>query len=562
MPHDLVPTTSGLPMAFRVPSDRPAPSPISQLLFVIFKWRRLILALALAFTLAAIALAILKPPVRTASAKVLFKQDRAALQISGQAAPASRLPYSPQALQSEVELFRSRSVLRPVAVESLGPKPTNGEIEGKINGLRGNLVVAMVPDTSIIQVTYSGRSTTEAEKTLEKIINSYMEQHAAAFRDAPGVLAFYEQETSRAATELHNAEEALTKWQEANSTVAIEPEINAQLDKLGTLQKAVNQTEAEIQGTQARLATLERLSKGQPERAVMMRERVPNPLIAKLQADLAGAEVALKEAASVSPLVGKLKADLVAAEVALEDLRRRYTDRDRVVVEKKEQVAQLRQEVANAEKAAVDVAQERVKQVKTELATAQAEANIAGRESVGPNPLREGLDRDFLAARAQFTALTSQRDALHQQTKEAATALAALRDKRVGVERLLRNVALTRESYLGHAKRLEEARITAGLDKKNLSDLAIVEAPHSTGESDLMKRILIVVLASVVGLGLGVAAAFTIEFFNNAVRTSEDVEFYVGLPVVATIPALPASAGRLTALSRAALVPGAKSNHV
>jgi uncharacterized protein involved in exopolysaccharide biosynthesis len=291
----------------------------------------------------------------------------------------------------------------------------------------------------------------------------------------------------------------------------------------------------------------------------MMRERVANPLIAKLQGDLANAEVALKDATN-TPLVNKIKTDVVAAEVALEDLRRRYTDRERVVVEKKEQVAMLRQELASAERAAVEVAQERLKQVKVELAASQKEADIPGRESVGPNPLREGLERDLVAARAQATALASQRDALRLQSREAATFLSGLRDKKVGVDRLVRNVTVARESYLTHTKKLEESKIAAGLDKQNLTDLAIVEEPYATGDSDLLKRILIVILAAVVGIGLGVAGAFTIEFFNNSVRTSEDVEFYVGLPVVATIPALPGTAARLAAFAPAALTSGAKSD--
>jgi succinoglycan biosynthesis transport protein ExoP len=559
MPHDLVPTASSVPVAFRASSERPAPSPISQLLFVVFKWRRLILASAVVLTLAALVLALLKPPVRTASAKILFKQDRGAMQISGLSPQAARLPYSPQAIQSEVELFKSRSVLVPVARALLKvDQPSAAAVDAKVNSLRGNLLPAMIPETSIIHVTYSGRSNEEAEQTLGLIVRQYMDEHAAAFRDSPAVLAFYEKETSRAAADLHEAEEALAKWQAANGTVAIDPEITAQLDKLAMLERTLGQVEADIQGTQARLAALERLARGQPERAVMARERMPNPLIAKLQGDIANAEVALRDATN-TPLVTKLKTDIVTAEVALEDLRKRYTDRERVVVEKKEQVAMLRQELAAAEREAVGIAQARLKQLRAELVAAQADADVPGRETVGPNPLREGLERDQVAARAQATALASQRDTLRQQIREASAALAPLRDKKGTAERLLRNIAVARDAFLTHSRRLEESRIAAGLDKQHLSDLAIVEHPHATGDSDTMKRVLIVLLAAVVGIGLGVAGAFAIEFVNDSVRTAEDVEFYLGLPVVATIPALPGAATRLAALPPVALRAGTRS---
>jgi capsular polysaccharide biosynthesis protein len=37
---------------------------------------------------------------------------------------------------------------------------------------------------------------------------------------------------------------------------------------------------------------------------------------------------------------------------------------------------------------------------------------------------------------------------------------------------------------------------------------------------------------------LGVAIAFGLEFFNNALRTRQDVEYYLGLPVLAAVPEL------------------------
>jgi len=105
MQQDLVPTASAHPVPFRGSSERPAASAISQFLFVVFKWRRLVLGLALAFTIAAAVVAFLKPASHPATAKILFKPDRASLQISGLTAATARLPYSIQILQSEVEMF-------------------------------------------------------------------------------------------------------------------------------------------------------------------------------------------------------------------------------------------------------------------------------------------------------------------------------------------------------------------------------------------------------------------------------------------------------------------------
>jgi uncharacterized protein involved in exopolysaccharide biosynthesis len=545
MSGELVPTPSVVSDALRVArGQRAAPSAISQFLFVVFKWRRLILGLAVAFTIAAAIVAFARPASRTASAKILFKPDRAALQISNLAGATARLPYSPQVLQSEVELFRSRGVTVPVARAMLaaerpaGQEPAPDQIEAWAAGVSRNMLVTTVPDTSVIQVTYSAGTAEEALKGLDLIVRYYMDHHAAAYRDSPGVLGFYEKETGRAAAELRQAEDALKKWQEANRTVNIDAEITAHLEKLTTLERQLHQTEADIQGNNARLQSLERLAEAQPERSVMTRERLPNPLIAKLRADIADAEIAVRDAAS-TPLVMKLRSDLTMAQLALEDLRRRYTDRERVVEEKKEQIANLRQEVVNAERQAVADARRRLDQVKAELAQAQKEAEVEGRESTGPNPLREGLMRDLVTARAQATALASQRDALARQASAAADLLTGLRDKKVAVDRLARAVTVGRDSYLTYVRRLEDARISSGLDQKQLTDVAVIEPPYALPESGLGRKIVLVALASVVGMGLGLAGAFGMELLNNSVRNADDVEFYLGLPVLATIPVLP-----------------------
>ena len=63
--------------------------------------------------------------------------------------------------------------------------------------------------------------------------------------------------------------------------------------------------------------------------------------------------------------------------------------------------------------------------------------------------------------------------------------------------------------------------------------------PARRPSSDLNKRIIMVFLSAFVGLALGFAVALGLEFLNNAIRTRHDVEFYLGLPVLAAIPELP-----------------------
>ena len=86
MADELITTNSFRPV--RVAGDDSRHESVEQILYIFFRRKRMILGLFLAFTLAAAFAVWSKPPVRSASAKVLLKSDRVSLQIS-QLSPAS-----------------------------------------------------------------------------------------------------------------------------------------------------------------------------------------------------------------------------------------------------------------------------------------------------------------------------------------------------------------------------------------------------------------------------------------------------------------------------------------
>jgi len=509
MAQELTPAGSFYPAYPLQPENKESWDATKQLFFAIFKWQRLILGVFLAFTVAAAVAMFLKPPVRTATAKVLLKTDRMPLQISGLSNLVGRMLYSPQILQSEVEMIKSRDVLLPVTKKLLAAEGktekdlTPEEVETAILFLAMNTVPAALPDTNVIQVTHFAETTEKAEKILGMILDEYMEQQATVQSGSAKLINFYEQEKERAGVDLRAAEEQFKKWQEATNVLSSDQQITSHLSLLAEREGALQRSEADMEATKAKIASLRNQLNAQPERSVTSREQVRNPLITKL------------------------RTDLVTAELALRDLLQRFTDKDRRVQEKKEQIALL----------------------KTELATAEKEGDVIGRETTELNPLREVLQKELAAAQALLTSQTSQLEALRRQVREATSALNPLRDKKVEGDRLFRVVELQKDAFMLYGKKLEEARIAAGLGKEQLANVAVIEKPHAALATDLLKRILMVFAAGFLGIVIGIAIAFGLEFLNNSFRTQDDVEHYLGLPVLATIPDLrdrPVAAGLLT----------------
>jgi uncharacterized protein involved in exopolysaccharide biosynthesis len=470
-----------------------------QFFFVIFKWQRLILSLFLAFTVAALAAMYLRPPVRAATAKIMLKADRTPLMIAGLSNLSSRFAFAPQIMQTEVEMIRGREVLLPVAKKlfSINGREEKGlqdsEIEAMLSSLSSNTVAVAVPETNVIQVTHFAQTSEGAERNLSLITDQYLERQADIQSGSFKLLKFYEQEKERVGTQLREAEDKLKEWQGKNQTVSIDEQISTQIKSLADRENALQQTEAQLEVTRAKIAVLRSQLSQLPEREVMSRTQVRNPAATKLQSDL------------------------VAAEVALQDLLLRYTEKDRRVHEKRKQIAILKKELADAEK-----------------------EEIVGSETIGLNPMRRSLEQELAAAHSSLSSLASQKEAVTKHIRENSAALASLREKKVDIDRLSREVDLHRNAFMLYGKQFEEARVATGLGKEQLGNIALIERPHAVPfTKDFQKRIGLVFLAAFVGLALGMAIAFGFEFFNNSLRTQEDVEHYLGVPVLAAIPDLP-----------------------
>jgi uncharacterized protein involved in exopolysaccharide biosynthesis len=462
-------------------------------LLVVFKWKRLILILFLAFTAAAAIAMYFKPAVRSATAEILIKVDRMPLQLSGVAGRPDKNQIS-QIMNSEVQVIESRQVLMAVAKKLLtatGKKFDDDDLEDKARSLANSTFPVPVSDTSVLQVTYFAPTIEEALKNLTLIIDEYIDQQAAIQSGSNKLLTFYEHQKERVETELKAAEGRLNDWQGKNETVSIAQQISSQLNIIEDRKRSLQQTEGQVEATKAKLVILRSQLKGQPERWVTDQENVRNPVAVRL------------------------REQRLATEIALQDLLQRFTEKHRLVIEKREQLALIDKELAAAEE------------------------NIVGKETTSVNPLKTNLAQQLSDAEALLNSLVSQKAIVAKQLDEALAVLAGLREKKVKIDELSRSVDLNRDAFMLYGKKLEEGRIVTGLGREMLANVALIGPPHPSAGTDFNRRVIMVVLAAFVGVALGTGIAFGIEFVNNVLRTRYDVEYYLGLPVLAAVPELP-----------------------
>ena len=109
-----------------------------------------------------------------------------------------------------------------------------------------------------------------------------------------------------------------------------------------------------------------------------------------------------------------------------------------------------------------------------------------------------------------------------------------LNEKEVQYLTLQRDLEGNQQLYETVLKRLKETGMAGGLETNNVRIMEDAKAPTSPIRP---KKNYNVILSAIMGLVLGVAIAVTIEYFDTTVKATEDVERYLGQPVIAVVPA-------------------------
>jgi len=108
--------------------------------------------------------------------------------------------------------------------------------------------------------------------------------------------------------------------------------------------------------------------------------------------------------------------------------------------------------------------------------------------------------------------------------------------------RLMRNVQLDGKIHGIMMEKYEDAKIAEQAKVGNIRIVDYAERPAAPIKPRVSMNILVGII---LGLGLGVGAAFVVHSLDTKLRTLEDMENYVRLPIVGTIPLIQESESRM-----------------
>jgi succinoglycan biosynthesis transport protein ExoP len=195
-----------------------------------------------------------------------------------------------------------------------------------------------------------------------------------------------------------------------------------------------------------------------------------------------------------NPLVQKLKGQLVELEVQRSKLLKTYREKHPEVVKIQSQIDEIQQKI------------------------------------------REEVGRLSLSMESEYNALKARENAMLQAVNQYRDEAQALGKKEIQYGILKREADSNQQLYDVLLKRLKETSLSQGLDSNNIR---IVEAAIVPTFPIKPRKMLNLAIGAVMGLIVGLGAAFFLEYMDDSVRTPEQVEHALGVPVFSLIPMLP-----------------------
>lgn len=189
-----------------------------------------------------------------------------------------------------------------------------------------------------------------------------------------------------------------------------------------------------------------------------------------------------------SAAIHSLRATIMSLETELAGLRNQYS-------EQHPQVASQKAKIAEAER---QLAREAVQVV---------EAQVAEYETL-------------------LKSLESQIDVTEQRLNE-------LPEKELVLARLMRDQTITEQVYLLLRSKYEEVRITEAM---TIADVMIVDPSIVPDKPVKPRKGLNIAIAGFLGLFLGIGLAFVLEFLDTSLKSAEEAEAVLDLPVMGRIP--------------------------
>lgn len=395
-------------------------------------------------------------------------------------------PYSYQydpkmRLSNLAQMIMSREVLQDAA-RTLSELGKSAYPEKILTTIR----VQPLLDTTLLVIMVQSDSEEEAAATADVVRKCFIDfYNRMNSRGTARTREFIESELPKAEARLAKIREELRKYKESTGAVALQRQTDALIQQLMQAQMNLSQYRIIAQQAEARLREVESKLDAYPESRVSATVFASNPVWQALATDLARQQI---------------------------ELQRMLQTR----TEEHPQVQALKRAIAQT--------QEDMKKAGETILNSTTQTN---------NPIVDEIQRSYLNAITEFSAADAARSAAQQVVDSLQPKLEALPEQEEKLAKLTLDEETARQTYTLLSQKLQEAKLKEK-QAENMSSIQVVEEAQ-VREADPRKRLKILLalfLSPIFCSGI----ALLLNYLDNTVRTPEQAEALLKLPVYAVVP--------------------------
>lgn len=350
-----------------------------------------------------------------------------------------------------------------------------------------NTVSVSAPKKSSTMIVSAISKSPEMSQAIVQAYTRHFTQKYSDVTTTEGSRGFFAQQAAQAEAELQSLMETRSTLLQSHQMASANSRSNILTTQLAAIETTIINTEALIEQSKSELDDLNRSIRDSEAEVVSAKQTQPDQAIVGMRNSLYAAELEEKRRATVykegHPLLVQIQQQVVAAQEAL---------------------ARMEQESQSL--------------------------------STTPNPTRQKLEEDLLKTQARVVGLTSLLQKSQKQLHLKQNEINDLLKIELQLDELDRKVELSKKSLAILREKEEQARVVDDLRKQRISSVGTAQSATLVERAVSPNKTVFCAAFLMLGLGTGLGLVGLREMSRKTIRSSEDVERWLGYPVLCEIP--------------------------
>lgn len=472
-------------------------SPVHALLDILMRRGWYILACAAAVLLPVLYYNSVSVRVYQSSASVIYESPRPPISTTPQ--PNYKYPVK-ESLLNQIQEIKSRSVALEVA-QALpewainqfplpkNPKPHFDKTSYIAAIIKSNIEAVPMAESEVIQIRVRAENDPLLAMTVANTLCDVLQERNLRIRreGVSDMRTFIEEQREAYKRKLAETEEALRQFKVTNRVTALDKEVEEELQLAKSIEMQYQQAKNERERTQQYLRSVEQEIGRQQQNLAPSVANISNQIIQQLKKQLA---------------------DLQDSYIKLQ-LQGVPEDNSKMV-QMKDDIARIRQSLAE-----------------------EARRFAENERIIDPVSQISALYQNKIDLELKLQMLEAQERSLAQSLRQYEGSLRRLPEKEFELARLTRERDLANNLYVMLSERHEEARIS---EAERLGNMRIIDRAQLPKRPILPRTELNLAVGLMLGLTIGLGLAFFIESMDTTLKTADDIERKIALPVLGSIP--------------------------